>query len=378
MKYEYISMLQRFGAKIFLGRLDGLVLELPQKGVPSTLLQMDNFGPLALAQDDARTLVSGLIGEEDCLLVKMNHEDKIYKLEENVRFFVGPDYCVNDDFCLCRINTRDLTPLMPLDLLDSEPLVYDVSTSTHGALLAIARYGTIYTIDCSCLSSYNPLTFSLSEGEIFDKMRAYSERDDDSTIHNKNVGEIKIEYGDPDEDEELIEENKYFDKIIDPRLPIRAHDPRCHISALKLINLSPDGSILVASASKDHHIAVHDFSTHEKLYDSGWIDTCGYCCAQSNKKVIFGGGSGRVAVLDLDGFKLQEYKLPTDYCFSYAVASGDLAALYTLDNSVMVVDLKTMKVVDVFAPTVKLTKMCLAGRNLFMLNEELELTIEQI
>lgn len=376
MKVEDISMLQRLNSSVYIGRMDGLVMKFSYNTPPSILLKIDNFIPISIAKNPAETLVSGMYGNDDCIIRKRTVDGKLYKYDENVRFFID-NYFVNDDFCLCKLQPSGAKNLMPLDLLDSTPLVYDVDTYHH-SLLAIARHGTIYTIDCTNHSSYYALTFSTSNGEIHQKMQNFlDKREDNIGNTDKKIGVIEVKYGDPDEDEELLAENKYFDEIIDSRLPIRAHDPQCHITALKLVNINSDDSPLVVSAL-DNHITVHDFSTHKKLYDSGWIDTCVYCCAHVNNKMIFGGFNGGVAMLDLDDFKLQEFKLPINSSLFYVDASDNLAAFYTSDNSVVIVDLNTMKIYDVFAPTVKLRKICILGKNLFMLNDDLELTIEEL
>lgn len=390
MKVDNVCMLKKMGSKVYIGRMDGLVMEFTRTTSPTILLHLDNvYAPMALAIDAEILAIGGLEGDDSRIFIKKIDDNKIIQITGDVRFFIGTNFFVgtgnntltdnpfadNTEFCLCELTPNSgVTPRMPLDLLDSEPLVYDVDTACS-PLLAIARRGTIYTIDCSRISSYYPFTFSIIEGEIIEKMRGQKNKGVQS---DKHVGIIEIEYGDGDDDDTMIAEDKYFDEIIDPRLPIRAHNPGSNISSLKLVNLRNNDSPLVVSASNDHHITVHDFSSHKKLFDSGWIETVVFCNALSGKKVIFGGRSGGVVILDLENFNCREYALPIKSALYQVNVSDDKAAFYTSDNSVIIVDLNTLHIIDAIAPSVRLVDMCLLGNNLFMLNEEFELTIEQI
>ncbi len=364
LKLPNVSAIARDNDTLYLGRTDGLIALINPEGpaMPVGFMgvpvkQIVAHGNNLLAFGDNPDSVSQLLAWGNTV-----PNSEINSQETDVGRLLSPEFYIDGEPSICEITPDVIDRVMSVEILDSDPFDYDHAYVGDRQLLVIALMGTIYTIDLS-VKPKDPETFSFN-GEALRKVNSLmkSER---SSSGNPKVASVDIM--DDDFDEQNAKAFEIYDSLIDTALPIRAHHPQSQIYFMK-IAVSSGGTPVVISTSGDHHITVHNFYTHECLLDTGWIDPLCYCGTVVGNKVILVGRDADVVVIDIDSMKWETRNLGVDLTVVEARSCDSKIALKTTDNSILLVDPDTLKIIDVILCDGKIAGFDITSRGLFILN----------
>lgn len=283
----------------------------------------------------------------------------------DVQRILSPEFYIDGQPDLCEVGPTEITTYMSLEILDSEPFVYDILYSGGKQWLAIARMGTIYTFDLS-VKPGDPNTFTFNSRYMEVVSNAMRPNNNSNSHGNRSVGVINILPPDEDEDAKAFE---IFDSLIDPSYPVHAHHPQCYIYFIKIIE-RPGKTPLMLSSAGDHHIVVFDFVTHQLLLDTDWIEPLCFCGTVIGNKAYLGGRNGDIVVLDLDTMKWEEKKLDVDLTLDEVKTDGLRLVFKTTDNSILVVDPDTLRILDAIPVEGELADYEVTKRGIFIRNTD--------
>lgn len=355
---------------IYFGRIDGLIARVDPSGPAMPIGSMGTRVQQIVAHGD-RLLAFGDNpdgGEQLLAWSDTAPNSKFHSCATDVKLLLSPEFYIDETPAICDNRSNEIVPFMSIEILDSEPFVYDHTYVGGKQLLAIARMGTIYTIDLS-VKPKAPLAFSF-DGSPMATVNDMMESDDTEEA-DSDVATISVATDDFEEREAKAFE--MFDRLIDPAFPIRAHHPQCYTYFIKILE-RPGRNPIVISSAGDHHITVHDFYTHETLLDTDWIDPLCFCGTVVGNKAILGGRNADIVVIDLDTMKWEATNLGVDLTLHESRSSDSRVAFRTTDNSILLVDPVSLKIIDAIPCDGKIAGFDITARGLFVLNTDGVLT----
>lgn len=178
--------------------------------------------------------------------------------------------------------------------------VYDFDGEHCLAINRSMTSSTIYTIDLTSKKSIDECDTFLFSGPYFSKLKA---EDAQRTVQNGgtfgeflNLGSVGM-FNMDDFDDENIRNEERFNRLLDPSLVLKVHDPRTYLDFVRIVKRENNESIVI-SGGRDHKVVVSTLFSHQVLATFP-MDVSPRCGLYDGSRLFYVGHDSGVFNIDL-------------------------------------------------------------------------------